>query len=270
MDDAKIGATVRAVRIRRRLTQADVAELASVRPSAVSLLERGLFQDLSLATMRSIATALGMWYEITAKWRGVDLDRLVNGAHDALQRAVLRWFGRLPGWIALPEVSFSIYGERGAIDVLAWHQASRTLLIVELKTFLVDPAELVRTMDARLRLGRQIGAEQGWRSSTVARWVIFTDTRTNRRHVAAHRDVLTPLATLDGRRMRTWLRSPAGPVSALSFSPEPDAVIKRRIRKPRKPSKGDVGIPHPRPPDGPAAAGPGPPTDSWTVRRLGA
>ena len=237
MDDAKIGATVRAVRIRRRLTQAEVAELASVRPSAVSLLERGLFKDLPLATMRSIATALGMWYEITAKWRGIDLDRLVNGAHDALQGAVLRWFVRLPGWIAVPEVSFSIYGERGAIDVLAWHEATRTLLIVELKTFLVDPAELVRTMNTRVRLGRQLGAGQGWPPRTVARWVIFTDTRTNRRHIAAHRDVLAPLTTTDGRRMRTWLRSPAGPVSALSFWPEPDAIVKRRVRKP---PKGDV------------------------------
>ena len=232
MDDAKIGATVRAVRIRRRLTQAEVAESASVRPSAVSLLERGLFQDLPLTTLRSIATALGMWYEITPRWRGVDLDRLANGAHDALQGAILRWLARLPGWIALPEVSFSIYGERGAIDVLAWHEATRTLLIVELKTFLVDPAELVRTMNARARLGRQIGAEQGWRPRTVARWVIFTDTRTNRRHVAAHRDVLASLNTTDGRRMRTWLRSPDRPVSALSFWAEPDAVVKRRVRKP--------------------------------------
>jgi transcriptional regulator with XRE-family HTH domain len=234
MDDAKVGAAVRAVRIRKRLTQAEVAQLASVRPSAVSLLERGLFGDLPLTTLRGIAAALGMWYDITPRWRGVDLNRLVNGPHDALQGGVLRWLAKLPGWIAMPEVSFSIFGERGAIDILAWHAATQTLLIVELKTFLVEPAELVRKMHQRMRLARRIGAEQGWRPRTVAQWVIVTDTRTNRRHLAAHRALLAPLATLDGRRMRTWLRSPDGPVSALSFWSEPGGVIARRVRKPRK------------------------------------
>ena len=42
-----------------------------------------------------------------------------------------------------PEVSFSIYGERGVIDILAWHPGRRALLIIELKTDIVDVNELV-------------------------------------------------------------------------------------------------------------------------------
>lgn len=34
----------------------------------------------------------------------------------------------------MPEVSFSIYGQRGVIDILAWHAATRSLLVIELKT----------------------------------------------------------------------------------------------------------------------------------------
>ena len=107
----------------------------------------------------------------------------------------------LAGWSSVPEVSFSIYGERGAIDILAWHGATRSLLIIELKTLLVILAELVRTMDRRVRLGRRIARERGWSPASISSWVIFVDTRTNRRHVADHRTILAPLATVDGRRM---------------------------------------------------------------------
>jgi hypothetical protein len=58
-----------------------------------------------------------------------------------------------------PDASFSIYGERGVVDIVAWHAASRSLLIIELKTLLVDPQELVATMDRRVRLGGQIACE---------------------------------------------------------------------------------------------------------------
>jgi transcriptional regulator with XRE-family HTH domain len=230
MDDARIGAACRAVRIRKRLTQADLARLASVRRVEISRLETGAISGMPLSTLRSVAGALGMWFDLTPRWRGVDLDRMLNGAHTTLQNEVLARFERLLGWVAVPEVSFSIFGERGAIDVLGWHAASRTLLIVEIKTFLVDPAELVRKMDQRTRLAPQIARERGWGPRTVARWVILTDTRTNRRHVAAHRAVLTPLAATDGHRMRAWLTCPDGSVSALSFWSSSGAVIARRVR----------------------------------------
>ena len=233
MDDVGLGATIRAVRIRKRLTQATVARAAHVHQWDVSRLEAGRVGDLRLATLRGIAAALGMRLEIKPQWRGPELDRLVNAAHAALQGSVLRRFEVLDGWAAVPEASYSIYGERGAIDILAWHAASRTLLIVELKTVLVEAAGLVRTMDQRLRLGPEIGRQRGWRPRDVCGWVIFTDTSTNRRHVAVHREVLAPIAAADGRRMRTWLRAPDGRIAALSFWDEPSAVITRRVGRRR-------------------------------------
>ena len=146
----------------------------------------------------------------------------------------------------MPEVSYSIYGERGAIDVLCWHEATRTLLVIELKTVLVEAAGLVRKMDERIRLAPRIASDRGWEPMAVARWVILTDTRTNRRHVAANREILAPLVGLDGRSMRRWLRSPSGGVSALSFWPEPDAVIHRRVRAGKA-----TGVPTPTPPVNP-------------------
>lgn len=230
MDDAQIGSAVRAVRIKSKLTQADVAKAAAVRRHEVSLLEQGKFSHMTVGTLRRIVGAAGMWVELKPNWQGVTLERLVSGAHTTLQQAVLAAVNGLPGWVGRPEVSYSIRKERGIIDVLAWHAASRTLLIIEIKTLLVNPAELVAKMGQRSRLALEIAAQEGWHPKYVATWVVFTDTRTNRRQVAQHRELLQRLAGLDGRRIRPWLRSPEGPMSALSFWREPDAVIKRHVR----------------------------------------
>jgi hypothetical protein len=72
------------------------------------------------------------------------------------------YLGSLDGWIWLSEVTFSHYGERGIIDILAWHPPTRSLLVIELKTELVDPQKLVAVMHRRVRLGRQIAAREGW------------------------------------------------------------------------------------------------------------
>ena len=45
-----------------------------------------------------------------------------NRRHSTFHELVARWFGDvLPAWVLAPEVSYSIYGERGVIDILAWH-----------------------------------------------------------------------------------------------------------------------------------------------------
>lgn len=65
----------------------------------------------------------------------------------------------------MPEVSFSIYGERGVIDLLAWHGPSRTLLVIELKTEVVDAAEMLGVLD------RKTDSRKGSRAIEVGmRW----------------------------------------------------------------------------------------------------
>lgn len=233
MDDVTLGSAFRVVRIRKRWRQVDVARAAHVDQWDVSRLERGQLKDLMLGSVRRIAATLEMTIELTVKWRGPELARLANAAHAALQGALLRFVGSFEGWTVLPEESFSIYGERGAIDILAWHEATRTLLIIELKTLLVEAAALTRTMNQRTRLARTIAEARGWRPAHVATWVILTDTRTNRRDVAKHKEILAPLTGLDGRRMRAWLRAPDGSIRALSFWAEPDAKVARRVRAKR-------------------------------------
>ncbi len=157
--------------------------------------------------------------DVVARWRGGELDRLVNARHSALHEAFAARLERSPGWAVAPEASFSIYGERGVVDVLAWHGASRMLLVVELKSELVDIQELIGTLDRKRRLAPRIGRERGWDPVDLAAWVVVAEGRTNRRHAAAHRAVLRTAFPDDGHRLRSWLASPDGPVNGLSFLP---------------------------------------------------
>jgi len=241
MDDVHHGNTLRVIRVRKRLRQADVARRAGVGREMVSRLERGGLGRVPFDSFRSVANALGIRIDVRLTWLGGDLARVTNAAHAAMHESVVRYLASLPGWTWRPEVSFSIYGERGVIDILAWHAASRTLLIIELKTTLVDPQDLVATMHRRERLGAKIAREQGWAPSTTCSWVVVTDNTTNRRRLARHVGLLRAAFPADGRAMRPWLRAPQGRISCLSFWSEvgPGTMRHekgqvRRVRIPRE------------------------------------
>ena len=240
MTDQRLGAAFRAVRIRRGWRQRDVAEKARVSRGSVSDIERGRLDSVTIRVLRAIATALDIRVDLVARWRGSELDRLLDAKHAALQNAVTRWLEQLGGWLVVPEVSFSISGERGSIDLLAWHAATRTLLVIEIKTAIVDLQDLLATFDRKARLAPRIARERGWQPAVVARWLVIADGSTNRRRVAAHSATLRAALPADGAAVRRWLVSPAGGLSALSFlstatvgGTKQDFVSRQRVRRPR-------------------------------------
>jgi transcriptional regulator with XRE-family HTH domain len=217
VDDLRVGAAFRSVRIRRRWRQVDVADAAGVSRGFISLVERGHLDRVSLRTLRGVAAVLEIRIDVAARWRGGELDRLVNARHSALHESVSRFFEGLPDWVSLPEVSFAIYGERGVIDILAWHAPTRSLLVIELKTELVDMQEMVGTVDRKRRLAARVASERGWNPATVSCWIVVSNTRSNRRRVDVHQSMLRNAFPATGHRMRAWLAEPRGAISALSY-----------------------------------------------------
>jgi hypothetical protein len=182
-----------------------------------------------------VAKALDVRFEGLIRWQGGDLDRLINRGHAGMHEAMARWFSDLDGWHAVPEVSFSHFGERGVVDIVAWHAASRIVLIVELKTTIVDVNDLMSTMDIRARRAWQMAREHGWDPVSVATWVVVAPGRSNARILAEHATVLRAKFPGDGRSMRRWLARPSGDMAALSFLPEArQASLGRDQRTPRR------------------------------------
>ena len=151
MDDARVGSILRAMRIRKHLRQADVARRARVRRETVSRPERDGLGRVRWDTLRAVTATLGIRVDVRLRWQGGDLDRVINATHAELHEPLIRHLGARSGWTRRPgEVSYSIYGERGVVDGLAWHAETRSLLIIELETELLDPQELAATMGRRV------------------------------------------------------------------------------------------------------------------------
>lgn len=216
MDDSRVGSAVRAVRLRRGWRQSDVALKAEVSAGTVSNLGRGRLGGMSLDAVRRIASVLEIRVGLVARWRGGELDRLLAVRHARLATAVIGMLNRL-GWQAVPEVSFSIYGERGFIDLLAWHAPTRSLIVIELKTEVIDAGELLGVLDRKTRLGPRIARDRGWSALTVSTWLVIADSSTNRARVKVLETMLRAALPTRGATMKAWLRRPSERVAGLSF-----------------------------------------------------
>ena len=174
-------------------------------------------REYRVATLERVAEALDVRLDLIPRWHGGDLDRMLNAGHAALHETVARLLGS-HGWLLAPEATFSVYGERGAIDVLAIHPSLGVLLVVELKTQIVDVEGLIGAVDRYRRRAPGIARDRGWAPlSVAATWVAVRDTPTNRRRLAAHAFTLRAAFPDDGRTVRGWLARPEGPLDALSF-----------------------------------------------------
>jgi transcriptional regulator with XRE-family HTH domain len=207
----RLGRLARMLRVRQRLTQVALATRAGVSRRAVSTLELGRAHQLPLAAIEAIARALGGRIDLRLLWNGPELDRLLDEGHAALGVAVKQRLERW-GWLVQVEVSYSQWGERGRIDLLAFHPAARIVLVIELKTLLVDVQALLGTLDAKARLAPDIARRFGWEPRCVVPVVAFSEDRTTRNRVQRV-EGLFERYSLRGRSAGTWMRLP-DPASA--------------------------------------------------------
>jgi transcriptional regulator with XRE-family HTH domain len=231
MTDLAIGRACRTVRRRLGWRQVDLAARAGVSQPLISDIERGFVARVSLHTLRRVLAALEIDLVLVARWRGGELDRMLYEDHSAIVEAVTRRLRR-EGWDTAAEVTFSVYGERGSIDILAWHPPTRSLLVIEVKTMIASAEETLRRLDVKVRLARQVGQERFSASAeSVARLLVVADTTTNRRRVA--RLVATGATTMGtNRQVRRWLRSPSGDLRGTLFVQAPGRARSgsRRVR----------------------------------------
>jgi len=239
MDDVRLGSTLRAARVRRGWRQADLARTCGVARERISLIERGHIGDVSVDRLRAVFRSLEIGLDLVPRWRGGDLDRMLNLRHSLLHESVARSIvADFPDWALLPEASFSIFGERGVIDLLLWHPGRRALLVIELKTDLVDVNELLGTMDRKRRLAWQVARDRGLDPVSVSAWIIVAASRTNERRIGEHRTMLRAGYPANGREMRAWLRTPTTAIAGLSTWPVTTVAGQsgttiRRVRRPK-------------------------------------
>ncbi len=219
MDDQRVGAVIRAVRRRRGWRQSDLAQRAGVHQAWVSLAERGHLGRLRVDAVRRIGAALDISLPFDPRWRGTDLARLLDEAHAALVESVVGLLCE-NDWEVLVEYSFNHYGDRGSVDIVGWHAATRTLVIIEVKSRIADVQDLHAAMDRKCRVVPGLLArERGWRALNVGRLLVALDTTTIRRAVSRHAATFDAALPERTSAVRGWLRGPAGPMAGIWFLP---------------------------------------------------
>ena len=227
MDLGSIARGLRTLRVRRRLTQHALGELSGVSRSVISRIERGMLRNVQLGDVADVASALGATADLRIRWNGESLDWLLDEAHAAMVERLVIVLESM-GWECFVEVTFSIYGERGSIDVLGLHRTRGTALLCEVKSVVPDNQATLMALDRKRRLLPRILEERGRRSTVIACLLVIGDSSTARRRVARHGATFDLAFTTRGRAVAHWLRDPAGPMSGLVFLPIAPRTRNRR------------------------------------------
>ena len=222
MDRLRFGRGIRALRQRRRLTQSKLATRLGWSRSKVSRIETGRLAGVPFDDLEALAADLDARVQLDLAWRGAAIDRLIDERHAALVDATVRWLTGA-GWSVLAEASFSIYGERGSIDVFAWHP-DRALLVVEVKASVGDANQTLIGIDRKVRLAPDIAKERRWPVGPVGAILVVAATTTSRRRIARHDATFRASLPSRAAECRRWVAAPAGrPARGILFLDVPNS-----------------------------------------------
>ena len=166
----------------------------------------------------AVAAAVGARADLRLSYKGEALDRLLDAGHAALVDAVAGFLRRF-GWEVVIEATFWIRGERGSIDVMAWHPATQLVVIIEVKSVVPDVQAMLSSIDRKVRLAPAIAKERGWTPAAVAALLVIGEDRTARRRVEDHARIFDQAFPARSIAARRWIATPdaAAPIRGLWF-----------------------------------------------------
>jgi transcriptional regulator with XRE-family HTH domain len=216
VDGIRLGLSIRALRRRRGWSQRTLGERVGLSPSGISRIERGAARHASIDTVERILEAFGARLHVRALWRGEELDRLLDRDHARIVDDLISLLTP-DGWTPIPEATFQVAGERGSIDVLAWHETTGTLLVIEVKTVVPDIQATVAGLDRKARIAPVLARQRGWTVRGVARLLVLPDDRTARRRIEAFAATFDRALPARTAAIKRWLAAPAGPLAGVMF-----------------------------------------------------
>jgi HTH-type transcriptional regulator/antitoxin HipB len=228
MHPVRIGRIVRTLRRRRGWTQTELGRRAGLSQQAVSLVEIGQYRRLSFECVERMLAALDAELDVGVRWRGGELDKVLDSGHAALEGLLATELSE-HGWLVEVEVTYAIDGDRGSIDLLAFHPESAALLVAEIKTDVASADGTLRRHDEKVRLGSRIARDRfGWVAATVSRLLVLPDASTPRRRARSLARLLDHVYPARGHEVRRWLRRPLGRLAGILFLSTTKTVGDRR------------------------------------------
>lgn len=225
---AVVGPMVKRLRTTIGWTQRELGARAGVSQSMVCLVERGALEDLTFSTASNVLNAMGarLVVEVDSPYLG-DRERQRDPAHARLGAHVL---GRLrrAGWETRREVEVGGDRSRGWIDILAFHPASRILLVIEIKSEIHDLGQIERSLGWYEREAWAAARRSGWRPEQLIGCLLLLATEANDVRLAANRASIEAGFPLRGRHLGPIVGGGAPPTEAGRALAMIDPLSRRR------------------------------------------
>ncbi len=182
-----VGDAVATIRRAIGWPQRELGGRVGLSQSAVSRIEHGRQDDLTIDTAERLLAAMGARLVITvdAPFLG-DRQRQKEPAH-ALCTAYIARRLRRDGWEVDTEVEIGGNRSRGFIDVLAYHPPTGLLLVIEVKTEIHDLGAIERSLSWYERDAVTAARRRGWQPRRILGSLLLLATEANDDRVVANR-----------------------------------------------------------------------------------
>jgi transcriptional regulator with XRE-family HTH domain len=200
MKDLELGRLLRMLRMRRHSRLADVEARIGLSAESLGRHERGRFT--SLDRLRRHAAEFDLRIELAAIGRGAEIPRLRDDEHAAIVNLLAATFGGAR-WLVEPEASYSEWGERGRIDLLARlpQGPNPILAVVEVKTDFGDLQQLLGSSSVKERLAPMVATKLGWPAQArVVTVIAAASTSRNHELVTDHAALFASFRSVRFRR----------------------------------------------------------------------
>ena len=218
------------VETRRRLgwTQADLGARSGVSQSQVSRYEAGRMEVVSLSTAARFLDSMGIRASLTLDHPLVARsDRQRDAAH---ARCVAYVAGRIApmGWEVRREVEIHHGRSHGWIDVFAFHAATRSAVVVEVKSAIPDIGAIQRTLGWYTRMAWDVGRSLGWPMRRVGAALLCLATVANQARLAENTELTRQAFPVRAAALSNWLAAPLADLPGAAM-----ALIDPRSRRVR-------------------------------------
>jgi transcriptional regulator with XRE-family HTH domain len=199
------------------VSREELAGRVGVTPSYIGRVERGLANP-SLTLVERIAEALGLDMQLVFREPIFPAGPRVRDAVHARCSAYVDRHLRALGWATAREVEIVHGRSHGWIDLLAFDQRTRTLLIIEIKTRLDDLGALERQLGWYERMAWQSARRLGWRPTRVVSIILALASDEVERVVRSHRDLIRVAFAMRAPQIADLLAWPQEELSGRGFA----------------------------------------------------
>jgi transcriptional regulator with XRE-family HTH domain len=201
-----IGRTVRASRRGRCWPQRRLAVASGCSQSEIARIERAALPNLTIRRAVRVLRALGIDPQLELLAPRLVEPRLRDAAHARCVGAVARRLARA-GFLVATEVEVGSGRWRGFIDILAIHPEGRLLLVIEVKTEVLDLGAVDRQLGAYVEAAWAAARSRGWRPRGATGLLLLLATDEVDRMLGEHRPLMDAAFPLRSRDLRPLVES---------------------------------------------------------------